>query len=531
MMNERNLICNMVIVGSGHTSEIDHSMRMMTQKRSGMKKHHDKRAFYTDTWPNSNKFWERHLGSNTEGKLGLFHYQKRISDKLDPQHVTFHQIRDKLSQCIYRYNNDDMTALRNALLAGTISGKIHTEEDIKNLRNSRLWTRYNKYLRKQIHSGDEIRQRLDAFVVDLKPRVEKDPTILITTMRALNRQVDLNKGKAHHIQDPIGIKMYVRVSPGKLSKHKVPVQLSRRPESKLESFHGTLAHFANLGMRADLAMLLTMRGSTEYNQKQEKKLERILDGYDDDTGAKYMRGYLLDQPKFYNHAFLEYLNQVATERGITSPFLDCKKLPSNNGERFLSDYFHDQQIRNQHKLSEGGTCVCIECKSIETSAASAATLKLPPPQIHKPPPLLDQQNQNSASVATVKPQPPQRPKPTPQATEPSQAFKPLPATTIQRIPNKPQICCLPTTAVQMYLPPLWTNALQVPPQLPNASQFWCVPLTNARQIPPQSQGNVCCSKYREYLQYRQTYGKCRPGPVPHQSSCRTKKAKNKPGWI
>jgi len=336
--------------------------------------------------------------------------------------------------------------------------------------------------------------------------IQEDPSILTTSLDGLIAQINNNKATAFFIQDPF--EMYVEVQPGRKSKHKLPVQLSKRPESHLESFHGTMAHFANNGMRHKLATVLTLRGATEYNERQDKKWERISN---DDVPRcdGFIPTHLRDKPKFYNHALLGYLNKMAAARGITEPFPYCNKLSQNNGEKFLSDYFFEQESRKKDNMLESGQCICHECKAQKQNEKPAAA-RQPPPQVSNNPP----------AVATAK----------------RRAPEPAAAATTEKKPRRRLLQPAGTTATSQQIQPTMTQWMWSPPRyqpmyppmcLPTAMQMYQQPWNaTALRLPQRkttSNEGFCCRKYRAYLEFRHTHGKSKPGPAPHDSWCHVRK--------
>ena len=75
-------------------------------------------------------------------------------------------------------------------------------------------------------------------------------------------------------------------------------------------------------------------------------------------------GYFSEEPVFENDAMLNLLNELAKKRNCNIPFPNCKLLPENNGEVFLSEYFEEQQKRNKEGKYKGGFCVCEICAEI-----------------------------------------------------------------------------------------------------------------------------------------------------------------------
>ncbi|CAJ1956065.1 unnamed protein product [Cylindrotheca closterium] len=76
VLNEKAQICSLFIVPTQKLCEIDQMLNKLL-KWKGMDFNDGKpRGLYTDTWPNSKDYWEKRLGPNTEGALGLFHFNQ-----------------------------------------------------------------------------------------------------------------------------------------------------------------------------------------------------------------------------------------------------------------------------------------------------------------------------------------------------------------------------------------------------------------------------------------------------------------------
>ena len=94
-----------------------------------------------------------------------------------------------------------------------------------------------------------------------------DPSRGIALFTAETKEAVENcKQKAMHLADPMSVEqMYERIAPSPNSQHQLTEYLSKRGESKLESFHDRLAHFGNSGMRDDLSDNLHLAGTVRHN--------------------------------------------------------------------------------------------------------------------------------------------------------------------------------------------------------------------------------------------------------------------------
>jgi hypothetical protein len=63
-------------------------------------------AMYSDTWPHKCAFWQR-LISNLEGRLGLFHFEKRILRTIRKKYIDFHDAVADLLSSVYEFEATD----------------------------------------------------------------------------------------------------------------------------------------------------------------------------------------------------------------------------------------------------------------------------------------------------------------------------------------------------------------------------------------------------------------------------------------
>ena len=93
--------------------------------------------------------------------------------------------------------------------------------------------------------------------------MKKDRRLVKTSTSELLQSINLAKTHAGDIQDAQGVEVYLKIPPGPRSTHGLTTYLSLRPESKLENNHDGYKHYANTGMRPELADILTLRGMVE----------------------------------------------------------------------------------------------------------------------------------------------------------------------------------------------------------------------------------------------------------------------------
>jgi hypothetical protein len=242
-------------------------------------------------------------------------------------------------------------------------------------------------MKKVIHDGERICSELELFYDWLKEFVKENDGLLLTSLEKFKCQIECNKVNAQFIGDPPDAEVYVEIPAGPRTRHNLPTYRSRRPESHLEQMHGDLKHDANIGMRPELADIQILRGATDRNRKILTKKKNNLQTPDErKKDYRSIPSHLHDEPRFQNEAFLHYLNSQATSKGFDPHFPEYKALSSNNSEVFLSEYFKQQQQRNQQKLLTGNKCMCPKCTApselpepLPVTAAGIPVLEDPAP--------------------------------------------------------------------------------------------------------------------------------------------------------
>jgi len=128
-------IATAVCVPTTQTIHFSHAARMLMD-RPGF----NPRAMYSDTWPHKKECWEQ-LVPGIKGRLGLFHFEKRILSTLRKKHIDFHDALADLLNALYEYEAGDYENLLTALRAGTLSntGKQLTTEEIADMQRTKCF--------------------------------------------------------------------------------------------------------------------------------------------------------------------------------------------------------------------------------------------------------------------------------------------------------------------------------------------------------------------------------------------------------
>ncbi len=336
-------IATAVLLPSTKTTHFSHAAKQLSRRPNFKPK-----VMYSDTYPSKSEYWPL-IFKNVEGRLGLFHHIQRTTRTLRKNHVDYFEAITKLLDAVYSYHPEDYEAVIAALKKGYLGRKIHSDEDITSLRGTRLFRqRYGKYIRKIIRPANTMARLIDDWFVRFKVTASEgswraqgrlDPRTHLTLFKPETRNaVDECKKKSQYLSDPLPIgDMYLTVPANPNSQHQLPQHMSRSVESKLESFHDNLSHFANCGMRSSLCNNLNLCGTARYNLAIRHKL--TLKNTQREAGSrKHMPAAWEDVIPYYNHTELQHVNDIARQAGANQmPFANLEPLPQDNGERFFSE--------------------------------------------------------------------------------------------------------------------------------------------------------------------------------------------------
>jgi hypothetical protein len=176
-------------------------------------------------------------------------------------------------------------------------------------------------------------------------------------MKAVENQLE----KVEHAEDPNNIDMYNEIPAGKAPSHGLSKWQSKHPKSALENGHESLAHYANGRCAPEFKDILTLGGMAAHNVQRCwicKINELKLKGKEVSIPVEYQ-----DQPPFWDHSYLHYLNECAKDHNLTPLFPNTTPVNEDNGINFLSEYFVAQKERNQKYPTDPRTkmCTCPRC--------------------------------------------------------------------------------------------------------------------------------------------------------------------------
>jgi hypothetical protein len=470
------------LVKSTGVDQVSHLLIESKQKMS----ENDPAVLYTDTCPHNAPFYKKIYGSHLLTRLGLFHLMHRIVDTLDAHSMVYWKVLVKLKACFYTYREVDLSALIKCLTDGTFyrDGRKLSRPQIDSIQHSKKWkSRFDAFLQKVLKLGPSINYSLSKWIEDCKDLADDTgrQAFTNTTIKAVNNQLE----KVEHAEDPNQIEMYTEIPAGKASSHGLPKWQSKHPESALEKGHESLAHYANGGCAPEFADILTLGGMAAHNVQRRWicKLNSLkLKGQEVSIPVEYQ-----DQPPFWDHSYLHYLNERAKDRNLLPLFPNITPIDEDNGIKFLSEYFFAQEERNRKHPPNPRTkmCTCPQCTSYLNDSTSNEA-----PNV---------ENNNARAVAREQPTTTRirNSAPQPPALAPMPPFPPVflpqwPSTMYSNFPSGwlsiPRDCCFPTA-------PFYCQQYQEYLNRKNAGE-------QVRGRPPHDMN--CLTRHQAY---RTTYGK------------------------
>ena len=139
-----------------------------------------------------------------------------------------------LLDAVYAYHSDDYEAVISALKKGTLGRKVHSDQDIAQLRCTKIFRqRYSKYIRKLIRPAETMTQLIDDWFVRYKVTASPgsrpaqgrlDPRTKVPLFTEDTRPAVENcKEKAWYLSDPLPLEQMYHVVPANPnSQHKLP---------------------------------------------------------------------------------------------------------------------------------------------------------------------------------------------------------------------------------------------------------------------------------------------------------------------
>jgi len=231
---ETGEIAAAVLVPTTKTVHYSHAATRLAQ-RNGF----NPAAMCSDTWPAKSDYWNLLFHKQIEGRLCLFHFIQRITKTLKKNHADHFSAVTALLTCICQHNEVDYENLLRALKEGTLSGTKHSDEDITELKVSRLFRqRYDKHLQKEIRAPHTLCSMLDDWFdrckctsgdVSCPERGRLDPVTGETLFSSQTKEAVLNgKDEAAYLQDPLTLdEMYHTTHSSPNSPHQLKEHLSR----------------------------------------------------------------------------------------------------------------------------------------------------------------------------------------------------------------------------------------------------------------------------------------------------------------
>jgi hypothetical protein len=92
---------------------------------------------FTDTWPAEKVLLEL-LWDMAHGRLDVWHWMRRITKFLRDTHCKYGAALVVLSKVVFLWNEDDITAVDQTLLDGSLNGTRHSLVDLEDVKSSGL---------------------------------------------------------------------------------------------------------------------------------------------------------------------------------------------------------------------------------------------------------------------------------------------------------------------------------------------------------------------------------------------------------
>jgi hypothetical protein len=252
---------------------------------------------YTDTWPSQETLWSL-LWPFARGRLGIFHWMKRLTKTLRPEHRDFGKAIRRLSEVAFQCDDSCIYDVETALKDGSLNGVVHDDDDIADLKASgAFWKRYREYIRKTTHKAGLIAKLLENWRVEFAPSNETFDENLGDYLftRATDPAIEVALTRINDITDIAEHYKPKRRKPRQ--KHNLTGYKCDRGE-KVETFHGPLAHYGNPGMSPYLAQAVTIEGALMFTMDREQE-ERYNKGEVESATVEHYEPWLRLQANAY----------------------------------------------------------------------------------------------------------------------------------------------------------------------------------------------------------------------------------------
>jgi hypothetical protein len=215
---------------------------------------------------------------------------------------------------------------------------------IDKIQHFKKWkSRFDAFFQKDLKLGPSVNFLLSKWIGDCKNLADDTgrQAFTNTTIKAVENQLE----KVEHAKDPKDTGMYIEIPAGKSSSHGLSKWQSKQPEPALEKGHESLAHHANGRCAPEFGDSLTLGGMATHNVRRRwicKINELKLKGKEVSIPFEYQ-----DQPPFWDHSYLGYLNGCAKDHNLPPLFSNTTPtVNEDNGIKFLSEYFVEQKEQN-----------------------------------------------------------------------------------------------------------------------------------------------------------------------------------------
>jgi len=314
---------------------------------------------FTDTFPNDKDFWD-FIWPFCEGRLGIFHWMKRIFSTLHHTHKDYHRAQAALSACIYKMNSQDVSNVKAAVKAGLlgIKKKFTEEDDFESYWESlvgspRFLKQFRKYISTETYSVEEIIANLKKWQLDFLDIYDEKKGLYLRSGLTAKCIAEVST-KIAYLPCPGARAKKLRQRPG--SKHNCAEQQMDRGE-KVETLHAAQGDYGNGNCRPLFAQALALEGTVRYSNTRQQEAD--YHGHKtDDLCVQHHKPWLFQQA-----------NELARAANQPEPYPSHQPPALDNGERFFYAYFEQQQQRKAEpgwiealpNLSSWVSCPCSKC--------------------------------------------------------------------------------------------------------------------------------------------------------------------------
>lgn len=157
-----------IISFSVFTANTSHAQIIHALECAAHRSNFDPKEWITDDWPEIEKMLKAHF-PDCDGLLGIFHFCARLKKAIRKHHKNYGKSCARLKKCIWKWVQEHIDKVKQALRDGTLNGKKFTEQAIQDMEDSGELTRkYRRYIAHSTRPAMEIEKSLREWMDDEK---------------------------------------------------------------------------------------------------------------------------------------------------------------------------------------------------------------------------------------------------------------------------------------------------------------------------------------------------------------------------